>query len=76
MREDFLHGWSSLQRAAQPDVRVRVGRRIVQIDGEKAGVRAIVPIRPPKQRVHGCSRVRRLTSRESSGAQSFTQGIV
>ena len=48
---------SSLPRAPEPDVRVRVRRRIVQIGSERAGVRAVGPVVPPKQRATALPRL-------------------
>ena len=38
--------------AAEPDVRVRVRRRVVQVHVEHAGVRCIVPVPTPKDSAH------------------------
>ena len=40
---------SANAHAAEPNVRVRVRRRIVQIERERTGVRSIVPIATPKR---------------------------
>ena len=53
---------SSLPRAPEPDVRVRVRRRIVQIGSERAGACGIAPAGPPIQRATAWSRCWSLTS--------------
>ena len=54
-----VHGLACYRpRTAETDVRVRVRvrRSVVQIDGEWAGVRAVVPVRPSEQRATALSR--------------------
>ena len=57
---------SSLPRAPEPDVRVRVRRSVVQIGSERAGVRTVDLARPPKQRATALLVVWSLTDRHAT----------
>lgn len=53
---NFLHPFtpkSANAHAAEPNVRVRIGRSIVQIERERASVRSIVPIAAAKRSAPG-----------------------
>jgi hypothetical protein len=78
VRRNFRHAKisSSLPGTAEPNVRVRVRRGIVQIDGERAGIRAVIPVRSPKQRPAGLPQLRSVTAQDYMSSARLVQGFI